>query len=162
MKEWLSRCSQTKEKQLLRSFYTTHLMWSLVLLLTISFQLVASYSICLPSLLVFTSLWSLHFYTVYRFYRNHVKGILGNFKDLVRVGLVVLKKIIICLKIPKWQRKLVWDYKWGKLVSYFLNNAAKSCVYGLKISDNVEIEHVFHSKAFFILVAIFTQVASVP
>ena len=47
------------------------------------------------------------------------------------------------LKIPKWQHKLVWDYKRGKLVSYFLNNAAKTCLYGLKISENIEIEHVF-------------------
>ena len=36
------------------------------------------------------------------------------------------------LKIPKWQHKLVQNYKWGKLVSYFLNNAAKTYLYGLK------------------------------
>ena len=53
------------------------------------------------------------------------------------------------LKIPKWQHKLVRDYKRGKLVSYFLNNAAKTCLYGLKISGNIEIEHFFQSKAFF-------------
>ena len=27
------------------------------------------------------------------------------------------------LKIPKRQRQIVWEYKRGKLVSYFLNNA---------------------------------------
>ena len=67
-------------------------------------------------------------------------------------------------KILKWQHKLVWDYKQGKLVSYFLNNAAKICLYGLKISEKIEIEHVFQSfslKHFFILVAISTQIASV-
>ena len=65
-------------------------------------------------------------------------------------------------KIPKWQYKLVRDYKRGKLVSYFVNNAAKTCSYGLKIPGNIKIEHVFQSKAFFffISVAISTQVAS--
>ena len=54
-------------------------------------------------------------------------------------------------KTPKWQHKHVRDYKRGKLVSYFLNNAAKTCLYGLKISENIDIEHVFQSKAFFCL-----------
>ena len=53
------------------------------------------------------------------------------------------------LKILKWQHKLDRDYKQGKLVSYFLNNAAKTCLHGLKISENIEIEHIFQSKAFF-------------
>ena len=53
------------------------------------------------------------------------------------------------LKIPKWQYKLVRDYKRGKSISYFLNNAAKTCLYEQKISDNIEIEHVFSSKEFF-------------
>ena len=35
------------------------------------------------------------------------------------------------------------------LVSYFLNNAAKTWLYALIISKNIEIEHVFHSKVFF-------------
>ena len=53
------------------------------------------------------------------------------------------------LKILKWQHKLVWDCKGGKLVSYFLDNPTKTCLYGLTISENIEIEHVFQSKAFF-------------
>ena len=52
------------------------------------------------------------------------------------------------LNIPKCQHKLVLDYKRGNFVSYFLNNAAKTCLYGLKISDNIEIEYFFQSKAF--------------
>ena len=52
-------------------------------------------------------------------------------------------------KILKWQHKLVWEYKGGKLVSYFVNNAAKTCLYELKVSENIEIEHAFQSKAFF-------------
>ena len=62
------------------------------------------------------------------------------------------------LKIPKWQHKFVWNYKRGKLVSYFLNNAVKTWLYGLKVSENIEIEHVFQSKA----LPISTEVASVP
>ena len=56
------------------------------------------------------------------------------------------------LKIPRWQHKLVRDYKRRKLVSYFRNNAAKTwlCLYGLNISENIDIEHVFQSKAFFL------------
>ena len=53
------------------------------------------------------------------------------------------------LKISKWQHKLVRDCKRGKLVSYFVNNAAKTCLYGLKILDNIEIKHVFQSRVFF-------------
>ena len=53
------------------------------------------------------------------------------------------------LKTPKWQHKLVGEYKREKLVSLFLNNAAKTCLHGLKISENIEIKPVFQSKAFF-------------
>ena len=49
-----------------------------------------------PSIIAFfTSIWSLHSYTAHRSYRNHAKEISGNFKDLVRVGLAVLKNIVI-------------------------------------------------------------------
>ena len=44
------------------------------------------------------------------------------------------------LKFLTRQHKLFRDCKRGKLVSYFLNNAAKTCFYGLKISENIEIE----------------------
>ena len=53
------------------------------------------------------------------------------------------------LKILKWQHKLARDCKQGKLVSYFLNNAAKTYLHGIKISENIEVEHVFQSEAFF-------------
>ena len=62
------------------------------------------------------------------------------------------------MKIPKWQHKLAGYYKRGKLVCYlilslflflFLNNAAKTCLYGLKISKNIEIGHAFQSRVFF-------------
>ena len=74
------------------------------------------------------------------------------------------KKDRYFLKIPKWQHKLVRNYKRWKLVSYFLNKAPKTWLCGLKISENFEIEHVFQSKAkhFFVSLAISTQVASMP
>ena len=53
------------------------------------------------------------------------------------------------LKIPKWQHKHVRDYERRKLVSYVLNNAAKTCFYGLKISGNIDTEPAFQSTAFF-------------
>ena len=53
------------------------------------------------------------------------------------------------LKISKWQHKLVREYKQGKLVSYFVDNAAKTCPYGLKTSENIEIKYVFQSKYVF-------------
>ena len=55
------------------------------------------------------------------------------------------------LKIPKWLHKFSWQCKRGKLVSYFLNDAAKVCSYVLKNTENLEIKYVFQSKAFFCL-----------
>ena len=69
------------------------------------------------------------------------------------------------LKISKQQHKLVPDYNRGKLAFYFLNNAAKTCSYELKILENIEIELVFQSKVFFSYQTHFfisTTVASVP
>ena len=61
-------------------------MCSLALLLTISLQLVASYSMCLlPSLLVFTSFLR----NTFAVFRNYVKEMSENFKDPVIVGLAV-------------------------------------------------------------------------
>ena len=64
------------------------------------------------------------------------------------------------LKIPKWQHKHVRDYKRRKLVSYFLKNTAKTCLYELKISENIKLSISFSLKYFFISVANSTQVAS--
>ena len=70
---------------------------------------------------------SIHCYTLnMQLYRNHVIEILGNFKDPARVDLGDSEKEYYFVKIPKWQHKLVWNYKQGKLVSYLLNNAAKT------------------------------------
>ena len=70
-------------------------------------------------------------------------------KDCFVVVIVVIDDDVVFFKISVWQHKLVWDYnKQESLVSYFLNNAAKTCLYGLKILRNIEIEHVFQSKGF--------------
>ena len=53
------------------------------------------------------------------------------------------------LKILKLQHKLSRDDKLGELVSYFLNNATKTCLYEIKVSEDIEIKHVCESKAFF-------------
>ena len=125
----------------------------LQLLHTISLQLVASK--CLPYLLVFTSLLRITFAVL----QKPCQGNFGKFQGTgERVGLAVLKKDRYFLKIPKWQHKLARDYKRRKLVSYFLNNGAKACLYGLKISENIS----FSLKYFFTSVAISAQVASAP
>ena len=88
-----------------------------------------------------------------RFYKTSVY-------DPARVGLANLKKNYF-LKIPKWQHKLVREYKRGKLISYFLNDAAKTSAYGLKISENFQIKHAFLSKKYFFISVIFsTQITS--
>ena len=66
------------------------------------------------------------------------------------------------LKIPKWQHKLARYYKRGKFVSCFLNNVTKTCLYGLKISLNIEIRKSFSLEHFFISLTISTRVASSP
>ena len=89
---------------------------------------------CLPSFLVFTSLLRITFAVL----QKPGQGNFGKFQGTgERVGLAVLKKDRCFLKIPKWQHKLARDYKRRKLVSYFLNNGAKACLYGLKISENI-------------------------
>ena len=107
---------------------------------------------------------SLHSYALHlQSYRNYVKEISGEFHKSNGSRFGGSEKDRYFLKIPKWQHKHVRDYKRGKLDFYFLNNAAKTCLYGLKNSENIEIEYVFQSKVFFFIsVAISTQVASAP
>ena len=106
-------------------------------------QLVASSCMCLPSLLVPSLLRST------QVLQKPCQGNFEKFQGSGKSRFGSSEKDRYFLKIPKWQHKHVWDYKRGKLVSYFLNNAAKTCLYGLKISENIDIEHVFQSKAFF-------------
>ena len=108
--------------------------------------MVASYNRCPPSLLVFTSFLHITFAVL----QKPCQGNFGEFQGSAEGSFDGSKKYRYSLKILKSQHKPVWEYKGGKLVSYFVNNAAKTCLYGLKVSENIEIEHVFQSKAFFI------------
>ena len=118
-------------------------MCTLVLLLTISVQLVES---CVASQQVpSTPFSSITFAALQKLCQRNFRKFHGSCKS--RFG--GSEKDCYFLKIPKWQHKLVWVYKRGKLISYFLDNAAKTCLYWLKVSENIKIEHVFQSKAFF-------------
>ena len=122
-------------------------------------ELVASCCKFLPSLLIFTSVLRITIAVL----QKPCQGNFGNFQGSGESRFGGFEKDRYFLKIPKWQHKFVWDYKRGKLVSYFLNNAAKTCKYGLKISiwaNNLSMS--FSLKHFFISVAISTQVASAP
>ena len=102
-------------------------------LFTISLQLVAS-----AFHLVFTSLLRITLATLQKScQRSGESRFDGSEKDRY------------LLKFPKKQHKLVPNCKQGKLVCYFLNNAVKTWLYALKISENIEMEHVFQSKTFF-------------
>ena len=122
-------------------------MCSLVLLLTISLQLVASYNKFLPVISL-----CLHFIvTHYTFavLEKPCQGHFGKFQEFDEIRFDGSEKNFYFLKILKWQHKLVRDNKQGKLVSYFLNNAAKTCLYKLKIWENIEIEHILIKNQMF-------------
>ena len=93
---------------------------------------------------------SLHSLTVaFAVLQRPCQGNLGKFQGSGERRLGGSEKDRCFLKIPKGQHKPVRNYKRGKLVSYFLNNATKTCLYGLKLLENIEIEHVFQPKALF-------------
>ena len=99
---------------------------------------------CLPSLSL--SSLPLHFYILHlQSYRNHFE----KFQRSAESRFGGSEKDRLSFKIPKWQHKLARFYKRGKLVSYFLNNATKRCLYELKISEIIETGHVFQSRVFF-------------
>ena len=151
LKNWLSNCNQAKRKIVVP--HITHLMFSLLLLLTISLQLVVSYRKSSFHLYLF-SLLSNRCCLTEIMARNFPGPSKSRFGDS--------EKELYILKIPKLQHKLVREYKVGELVSHFLNNVAKACLHGLKISENIEIKHVVQSKTFFISVTVSKQVASRP
>ena len=113
-------------------------MYSLYLLLTIPLQLVATYINSLPTFL------ALLFYSC-----SLTETTTRKFQGFEKSRLVGYGKNCHFLRISKWQHKLVWQYKQGTLVSYFLNNAAETCSYRLKSSESNEIKHVFQSKAYY-------------
>ena len=94
-------------------------------------KLLARYNRCLLSLLPFTYSYTLDWQS----YRDHIKEI----QEFCESRFGGSRKDRYFLRIIKWQHKLFRDYKRGKLVSFVLNNAAKTDLYGLKVSENIEI-----------------------
>ena len=92
------------------------------LLLTISSQLVASFSqytactfhLCLSSLLLF-------------YCCNVIEIMPSKFQGFGECRFGGSEKDRYYLKIPKWQHKFIQDYKGGKLASYFPDKATKTC-----------------------------------
>ena len=76
--QWLSRFNQNKRKTVAPNI--THLMCSLVLLLTISLQPVASCSKCLPYLPVFTSFLCIRF--AFAVLQKPCQGNFGKFQEI--------------------------------------------------------------------------------
>ena len=121
-------------------------MCSALLLLTVSSQLVASFSFLVwrkwfQSLLV---LFVIHSYacilteTMPRIFQGYSEcRFHGSENDRYY------------LKIAKSQHKHAQENKRGRWITYFLDNTAKTCSYRPKISENLEIKHVFQSKSFF-------------
>ena len=102
-----------------------------------------------PSIFVFTLL--LHFNALHF---NALQGSHVHVNVLLQkpcqVDLAVLKKIINFWRFQNCSTNLLGIYyKRGKVVSYFLNNAAKTCLYGLKKLENIEIGYFFQSRTFF-------------
>ena len=143
LKDWLSRCNQNKTKTV--APHITNLMCSLVLLLTISIQLVASYSKCL------TCLHASLYFILTHYICSLTENMSRKFREISRIQRDQLWRFLkrsLFFEDFKRQHKLVRDKKQGKLVPYFLNNTAKTYLHGLKISENIEIDHVFQSNAF--------------
>ena len=122
-------------------------MCSLVLLLSISLQLVVSYNSCFP--LISACLHFIITHYAFAVLEKPYQGNFGKFQKFCKHRFGGSEKDRYFLKILKWQGKLVWSYKRGKLDSYLLKNAAKTCLYELKNSEKIEIEYVFYSKTFF-------------
>ena len=99
----------------------------------------SAFRLCLSSLLRIT----------YAASQKPCEGNFGKFQESVQSRFGGSEKDCYFLKIPKWQHRLVRNYKRGMLVSNILNKGPKTCLYGLKLSENIEIEHVFQFKAFF-------------
>ena len=134
--------TKTIEKQLIHIS-----LISLVLLLAISLQLVASYNRCFPLISACVHFIITHY--TFAVLEKLCQENFRKFQEFCESKFGSSEKDRYFLKILKWQHKLVRDYKRGKLDSYFQKNAAKAYLHQLKISEKTEVEHVFQSKAFF-------------
>ena len=148
LKDWLSRCNQNKRKTVAPPYHSFNLFFSVTtyhFLPTdskLAIAIASTCHLCFSSCLHFTLM---HFIAT----QKPCEGNSGKFQESGGSRFSGSEKDHYFLKIPTWQHKLVRDYKRGKLVYYFLNNAGKICLYGPKISENIEIEHVFQPKLFF-------------
>ena len=134
-------------------------MCSLLLLLTISSQLAAStastasiastFLLCLPSLLL-------------SYGCSLTETIPRKFPWFGECTFVGPEKDRYSLKIPKWQHKLIRECKRRKLAFYFLNNVAKTCLYGLKPKRTLKSSMSLSLNHFLITVTFSTQVTSAP
>ena len=113
-------------------------------------QLLANYSKCLPSLLVFTFSYSLTETMPRKFHWS------GN------IRFTDSEKDRYYSKISKWQHELVREYKQGKLVFYLLNNAAKNMFIWAKHFREHWNQVPFSLKHFFIWRTLSTQVVTAP
>ena len=95
----------------------------------------------------------LHFHFTFTHYTGSLtETIKRKFREISKIRrdqIWRFEKRSLFLIIAKQRHNLARYYKRGNLVSYFQNNAAKTCIYGLRISQNIEIEHVFQSKTLF-------------
>ena len=107
-------------------------MCSLVLLLAISLQLVASYNSCFPLISACPHFIITHY--TFAVLEKSYQGNFGKFQKFCKRRFDDSEKDRYFLEILKWQGKLVWDYKRGKLDSYLLKNATKTCLIKLKNS----------------------------
>ena len=157
MKDWLSRWNHNKRKTV--DQHITHLMWSLVLLLTISLRLAESCSElaseCLPSL----TLSSLTFAALQKLSQ-------GNFGKFQRSGggrwLALLKKIVNFWRFENGSINLLGitsEESWSLISPIML---LKHAYMGWKFQRTLKLSMSFSLEHFLISVAISTQVASVP
>ena len=106
----------------------------------------------------FTSLLRITFAVLQKSCQINFEKFQGSSKS--RIG--VSQKDHYFLKIPKWQHKLVQDYKRGKLVSCFRNNADKNVYIDQKFQRVSKLSMSFGLKHFSISVAFSSKVVSVP
>ena len=99
----------------------------------------------IASVPVFISLLRITFVSIQKL----CQGNFGKFQESSGSSFSGSEKDRQFFKISKWQHKFARDCKRGNIVYYFPNNAGKTCIYGPKISENIEIEHVFQPKAYF-------------
>ena len=81
---------------------------------------------------------------------NAIKPFEKKFQGFDAKSFTGSEKDFYFLKIPKWQYKSA-EKRWWKCSFYVLNSAAKTGLYELKVSKNLEMKFVFYFKAYFFI-----------